>query len=320
MKRFCTTYFLLLIAFTFLFGTAAFSQALAIQTTVDSNEILIGQHLHVKVAVNFPAGKYRVNFLSVPDSMRHFELIGEPKADSTFTDNQLTGINQTITLTSFDSGKWNLPVFKVSVLPSASGPAMSLYTDSLPVTVSFSTADTTSELKDIKPVYDVTVPYPWWYWVAGAAALLLLIAAIYFGRQYFKNRKVKQPVVSKQSAYATAMTAFGELEKLNLSDPVQVKLYHTRLVDIFRQYLTSTSGVNQLSKTSGDLLLQLFEYRLHKDDIATAAAALRCSDAVKFAKYVPAEADSREALQTVKAVIEMLHKNTPAATPAANTK
>ena len=139
MKRFCTKYLPLLIAFTCLFGTASFSQAPAIQTSVDSNEILIGQHLHIKVAVNFPAGKYRVNFLSVPDSMRHFELIGEVKADSTFTDNQLTGINQTITLTSFDSGKWNLPVFKINVLPSAAGKAMSLYTDSLPITVSFST-------------------------------------------------------------------------------------------------------------------------------------------------------------------------------------
>ena len=317
MNQFCTKY-LQLIAFTFLFGTAAFSQTPAIQTTVDSNEILIGQQLHLKVAVNFPADKYRVNWLVVPDSAQHFDIIEKGKADSSFTDNQLTGITQIITLTSFDSGKWNLPIFKVSLIPVNAGSGVNLYSDSLPVTVSFSTADTTTQLKDIKPVYEVTVPYPWWYWVAGAAALVLLIAAIYFGRRYFKNRKVKQPVVSKLSAYLTAVKALQELESLDLTDPIQIKNYHTKSVDIFRQYLSASSGISQTSKSTGDLLMLLFEYHLHKDEIARTATSLRRSDAVKFAKYLPEPADSRAGMHTIKEIIETLHKNTPVAAASGN--
>ncbi len=320
MKRFCSKYLQLLLVFTLLFGNATFAQAPEIQTTVDSNEILIGQQLHVKVAVNFPAGKFRVNWLSVPDSAQHFDVVEKGKADSSFTDNQLTGITQTITLTSFDSGKWNLPIFKVSFVPIITGSGLSLYSDSLPVTVSFSTADTTTQLKDIKPVYDVTVPYPWWYWAAGAAAILLLAGLIYFGRRYFKNKKVKQPVVSKLSAYLTAIKALEELESVDLTDPVQVKIYHTKSVDIFKVYLSASSGVNQASKSTGDLLMLLFEYHLHKDEIAKAATSLRCSDAVKFAKYIPETADSRQNMHTIKEMIEILHKNTPVVIPPGNKK
>ena len=88
-----------------------------VKTTVDKNKILIGQQFTVHVKANFSGDDYYIKWVKLPDSLQHFELIEKSKIDSVFTNEKLSGLSQSFTFTSFDSGKWIFPSFKINFSP-----------------------------------------------------------------------------------------------------------------------------------------------------------------------------------------------------------
>jgi Domain of unknown function (DUF4381) len=293
-------------------GCCAFLFSVAqpvVKTTSDKNEILIGQQFAVKFQAVFSGEDYYIKWVTVPDSLQHFELVEKSKIDSVFTNQKLSGLSQTFTLTSFDSGKWIFPSFKISFSPVKDDTTLSIFTDSLPVTVSYSVADTTSTLKDIKAIREVEVFNPVWYWVAGVLLLLLIVCLIVWW--YCRNKKnVKlQPLLSKLSPYEEAMQELGKLKTFNLSVPKEVQQYHNRLIEIFRHYLSRKENTDYLNKTTSDILINLKNSYLNKNITDKAAAALRFSNAVKFAKYIPPVADNEANQQLVKETIDLIESS-----------
>src|SRR4249919_2520008 len=73
-----------------------------VKTSVDKNQILIGDQFKLKIEASSLPGEYKINWPVIPDSLLHFEIISRGKVDSSYNDSRLTGLSQTITLTSFD--------------------------------------------------------------------------------------------------------------------------------------------------------------------------------------------------------------------------
>jgi BatD DUF11 like domain len=299
---------LFIAAFFLLMSASGFAQGPVIKTSVDKNNILIGEQLQLKVEASFEPDLYQVNWLSVPDTMPHFEVIARGKIDSSFTsDNKLTGLSQIITLTSFDSGQWRIPSFPINFDPLIDDTTLYLHTDTVSIGVYFLTSDTTNTLKDIKPIRLVPPASRFWYWVVGGVLILLLIAIlIWIIRVNRKNKKVPYKTVA--SAYSDAMNALEKLNEYDLTDAQQLKIYHSKLAEIFKLFFSYKQNVNRLSRTTDEVLIHLKEERLSNETFARLAAALRCGDAVKFAKYFPSPAISKECLTDIKTAIESLNK------------
>jgi len=156
----------------------SFCKGQTLKTSVDKNEILIGEQIKMKVDADFPPGVYNVRWLVIPDSLQHFEVLDRSKIDSVYSDDKLTHLSQTFTLTSFDSGQWVIPSFAIKFYPVNNDTIINAVTDSVPVTVSFSPSDTTNQLRDIKPIREVEAPNYLWYWIGGSLLLILLIVLI----------------------------------------------------------------------------------------------------------------------------------------------
>jgi len=291
-----------------LISVFSLAQGPVIKTSVDKNNILIGEQLQLKVEASFQPNIYQVNWLSVPDTMPHFEVIARSKIDSSFSsDNKLTGLSQIITLTSFDSGQWRIPSFPINFDPLVDDTTLYLYTDTVSIGVYFLTSDTTNTLKDIKPIRLVPPASRLWYWVVGGVLVFLLIAIlIWIIRVNRKNKKVPYKTVA--SAYDDAMSALGKLNEYDLTNAQQLKIYHSKLAEIFKLFFSYKQNVNRLSRTTDEVLIHLKEERLDNATFARLAAALRCGDAVKFAKYFPSPAISKECLADIKTAIESLNK------------
>jgi hypothetical protein len=320
MLVFCRKYLSAFFVFAILLCNTVFAQAPTLQTLVDSNEILIGGQFHLKLTTTFSANEYATKWVVIPDSLPHFEVVATAKSDSINTYNGITTLSQTFTLTSFDSGKWNLPVFRIDFRRLKDHAKIGLFTDSLPVTVSFSVADTTTALKDIKSVYQVSVDYPVGYWVVGGLILLLIIGLCFWAYRYWKNKPTAVSPVSKLAAFEQAIKALEALNQYHLSAPEQVKIYHTQLVDILKKYLSATTNTNHFNKSSSDILMLLKSYALDKEGIGKVATSLRCSDAVKFAKYLPLAEDSIANKLSIKDIIITLNKITTTPGPISNTQ
>ncbi|WP_301925950.1 DUF4381 family protein [Ferruginibacter sp.] len=280
-----------------------------VRTTIDKSEILIGEQFKLKVQANFSGDDYFIKWIALPDSMQHFELVEKSKIDSVFTNQKLSGLTQTFTLTSFDSGKWTFPSYNINFNPAKDDTTITMFTDSLPVTVAFSVADTTSALKDIKAIKEVEVFNPLWYWVAGGALIILLLALIYWW--YRTKKKSKTPVqsVSKLSPFEEAMQEIDKLKNFDLSEPKDIKQYHTKLIEIYRQYLSRKENTDYSNKTTGDMLIAIKSNYAATDILDKSAAALRFSNAVKFAKYVPLPSDSENNQRLIKDTIRLIESS-----------
>jgi hypothetical protein len=182
--------------------------------------------------------------------------------------------------------------------------------DSFYVNVGYAPADSSNQLRDIKPIISVSVFDYFWIYVAGGVLLLLLIAFLLY--RYFKKKKKDAPAtpLSKLSPFDEAMAELKNLSQFNLQDAAEIKQYHIKLADIFKNYLGRKQGKNLFNKTAGDLLANMKEVSLSSENISELATALRCTDAVKFAKYLPLPDQSGDALQKIKETIELTERTT----------
>ncbi len=280
-----------------------------VKTTVDKNEILIGQQFTVHVKANFSGDDYYIKWVKLPDSLQHFELIEKSKIDSAFTNEKLSGLSQSFTFTSFDSGKWIFPSFKINFTPVKDDTTLNTFTDSLPVTVSFSVSDTSKTLKDIKAIREVEVTNPLWYWAGGALVVLLLSLFIFWW--YRRRSKNEKPIQfqSKLSPYEEAMQELEKLKAYNLISSKEIPQYHTRLIEIFKNYLSRKENSNYTNKTTGDILIAISNNYNNKEILTKTATAMRFSDAVKFAKYMPAESDIESNKQLIKETIHLIESS-----------
>ena len=284
------------------------AQSPTVKTSVSNNSILIGEQFQLKIEAVFAGAAYKLNWINLPDSLQHFELIEKSKADSIYNNDQLTGVTQTFTLTSFDSGKWNLPIATLNIDPIKGDSTHNFFSDSLPINVSFSVTDTTAQIRDIKPLYEVSDKWPLWYWIAGGVSILILIALLVWLFRYWKKKRSTVGFKSKNNPFDEAMQQLDALKKYNLSDAADIKLFHSKLVAIFTGFLTANYNANHLNKTTGDLLIVLKSLEASAETVTKMASSLRSADAVKFAKYLPAPADSENCRQVIKETIIRLQQ------------
>lgn len=278
--------------------TASYGQA--VKTYIDRNKILIGEPIRFEIKVNLASSGYKVDF-GIPDSIPHFDVIDQGKSDT--TDGGTYSMRQTIVFTSFDSGVWRFPSFPVTI--SAPGQASKAFaSDSVLIQVDYSPADSTNELRDIKPVMEVfVVDREWIYYAIGALAALIIAFLLY---RYFKTRKKKTPPVfnTKLTAYEEAIKGLNQLQASG-SEP---KLFYSTLSDIFKRYYSRKANINVMPDTTGDLLVRLKGQSSSSDIVSTTAEVLRFGDAVKFAKFLPSENENLQAVSYMKQVIDYLEK------------
>lgn len=294
-----------LLLFSLVLAAVQQAGAQAVQTVINTNDILIGEQIRFEIKVNLANSSYNID-IDIPDSVPHFEIIDQNKYDTTDAAGVYT-LRQSIVFTSFDSGVWKIPSFPVSIsFPNKA--TQKFLSDSFLVRVGYSPADSTGQLRDIKPVMEVFVIDRQWMYIAAGILLALLLA--YFIYRYFKTRKKKEPALfnTSQSAYDEAIKALQKMQKAPPTDATSLKMYYVALSDVFKKYYSRKANRNLMSITTGDLLMQLQTQVKDAQVISGAAEALRCGDAVKFAKYNPPASQTEQSVQQIKTAIEHLEK------------
>lgn len=279
-----------------------FSQAEQnVKATTDRKQILIGEPIQLTLEVNVPLGS-SVTWPPL-DSIPHFEFIEKNKIDSVEnTDGKL--FRQHLTITSFDSG-----THAIQSLPFLIDNKKYL-TDSIPIEMSFSKFDPKKDYHDIKDILDIENPYT--RYLIWAVVLLTLIAAVFF--IYFVQKKKlistiePREEVSKLSPYEQAMQSLEELKKQKLAESGNTKLFYTRLNDILRLFVARKLQISSMEKTNEELILQLNQLNISREQFYQLAESLRMSDFVKFAKYVPGYHDNENNFVIIESSIKLLNQ------------
>ena len=215
----------------------------------------------------------------------HFEILGRSTIDSQVSDNKKI-LKQTFLLTSWDSGRWNLPSFSLR---------RSNRTRPIPIDVSFSPFDSKQAYHDVKDIMEVNRPgrVKWYWYIVG----LLFLAVLFFLLFPFKKKKKEEVLI--EGAYKKAIKRLDALKKRDLAQK-DTKAYYTELIDIFREYLHHKKNIQSFSKTTEDLGAQIRILHLPGNDYQQLLEVLQLSDFVKFARYQPSAPEHQTSHDVIK--------------------
>lgn len=201
-----------------------FSQT--VKAEVDRDRIFIGEQIKLKLSAE--RAKAGITWFSFPDSVNHIEIVKRSKIDTVLNGNY-TNYYQTISITSFDSGRWDFPPLSLAGI-AQSTPPVSI--DVLPVDVS-----KMQDYNDIKDIEEAKRGNNGLITFIIAVITLLSLAIIYWLLTKKKKTVLPDPGLNgKLSPLEWAMAELNKLNPQNLNTPAEVKKYYSDLTNISRTF------------------------------------------------------------------------------------
>jgi len=260
------------------------ARAQDVKATADKEQIAIGEQFRLLLQAGIREGQDAGWF--VVDSPQHFEILHAGKIDTQRNGNDLF-VSQVFTLTSWDSGKWQIPSFTMG----------KLRTEAITVNVVYSPSpfNTEQPYHDIKDIIEVKKPtQSKWHWYVIGVLVLIVLFYLFFPKE---KKKPAPAFVPDEGAYSKALRQLDELKAAGAKD---VSVYYTELVNVFREYLHRRKNIQSFSKTSDDLAIQAERLKMDREGYQRLLQALRLSDLAKFARFEPNTEENNAALETIR--------------------
>lgn len=284
-----------------------YSYAQIVSAAIDRDKIVIGEQVVLQLKVEgIENGSSLTKWFNFPDTVNHLQVVSRDNID-TININGVLSFVQKITVTSFDSGLWKFPLLAISYSDSVGSKERIITTENISLTVLPVDVSALKDYHDIKDIIEVEPQKDYWiYGVTGLSVLILLLIVWLI----FKPKKkpvVKEIKVSLPgTAFERAMQQIGNLQQENKAGNMLPKLFYQKLDEICRSYFDEQFGTSTLRSTSDEMMLTM---KLFLQDEATRTQfyqAVRLSNAVKFAKYIPQQAQEDITISTIKKTLQYL--------------
>lgn len=302
MKKVMKQIFLVAAAILLVFSNA-FSQDVAVNSSIGNDSLLIGSQMKFNIGVAMPKGSHVV--LNGPgESVGQGIEVLNSTIDSVMNGDRLN-INYHYLITSFDSGRYTIPSYKLTV--KSGDKAEELYTDSMQLIVYSPPVDTSANIKDVKAVINApltfreVLPY-----AVGVIGLLIVIAVIIL---LVRRMKGKEPVRLKREVivppYIKALQTLDKLRQEKIWQKGRVKDYYIVLSDTVRKYVEEQFGIDAMESTTGETL-QKFRRFAYDDSLLLELleSLLNLSDLVKFAREDPTPTENETNLNNAYLFVE----------------
>ncbi len=270
------------------------AQEVEVSSSIDKQEIIIGEQANIKLNVKAD-NNLNIIWPNLTDTtFQKLEIVNLSKID-TIKQGDSNIYNQTITITSFDSGYYAIPAFNFKL---KDGKTFS--TKPSLVEVNSIAIDTTNTIKPIinpfkqKITFNEIISIAWKV-LLGLCVLFLVIFGII---KLIKNKKKKEnkpkEEVKKQEIKEVippnvkALDSLKKLKLINSADKDEVKEYYLGVTDILRLYISEVYNINAVEMTTYDIFEILKDNHLFaKEAYSIGYSIFELSDLVKFAKYFP---------------------------------
>ena len=282
-------------------GFFSHSQVL-IKTSVEKDKVLVGEPVKVTIEARLPLGQKMSWFML--DTIPHFEWMDKGLPVETDGIDGKTVLHS-FTIIGYDTGYWTIPHYTIKVENK------NYSSDTVGLRVDYDPGFNPEEnYRDIKETEEVTVEnknkLEWLYYVAGGLVLLLLFYLL------FRNKSAQQATknIVPLTPFDEALQSLAALRKERPAAAEEVKYFYTKLNDILRNFLSKQFRIPALEETNDEVIIQLRQLSIPGEQFSKTTEALRMADFVKFAKYLPAQADNEKALNIIESAIQSLNKPT----------
>jgi hypothetical protein len=270
---------------------------------LDPLHIRIGAHAVISMSAK--ADGPAVQWPVLGDTLsRQIEVIGVSEPDTVEVDGvggpATVMVVRRITITSFDTGYWAIPPFKLNV------GGRPVETQALLLRVDGFAVDAASVPADIKPIQRLPFSLIWWAqqrwkWIAGAGLAALIGAAVLLLIR--RMRKAPQQPVKEEAPIALHQRVLAQLDALEqerLWQQGQHKAYQSRLTDLLRGYIEERYRIPALERTTDELMHELRVSPLSNDHQVLLGNMLHAADMVKFAKALPSPQENEQLMASAR--------------------
>lgn len=274
-NRFVNTMFFYVVL---LFSLISYSQ---VTIKSDTTKIRIGEQFDYQIEVDAING---VEFYKLRlDSLQKIEVIKSHDIDTL-----KEKLIKKYTLTSFDSGRYQLPKQLVKIFSKP------VFTDSLIIDVSTVAVDTIKQpLFPIKAIQHQKLDlkdYAKNYWYLLPILIVLAFIVWYF---FIRKKETEEERIAKIPPFEMAVQQLESLDKKLLWQNNKTKEYYSELTDIIRTYIEKELKVQALESTTNELVKSIKKFNniqkldISKKTILKLKDLLQEADLVKFAKSKP---------------------------------
>lgn len=290
---FCIVTYMQFFVLVFLFCFRANGQDFSINASLDTNKIMIGEQIKLKVKVIKSGRGYDFGFPILLDTVaKNVEIVEQSQIDTIPGNGSNVTLNKEYTITSFEPGIQIIPPLKFAL--QHNNRIDTVESNSLHLEVFAMKLDTTNRIFDIKKPYEAPLTWTEFFHryypiiIAVLAVILVIILIIIF----YYRKKDEKPLIKlsrpKLPPHTIALNALDELKQKKLWQQDKVKRYYSELTEILRIYIEEKFKVNALEQTSDEILDALSEKRFYDNELnQKLAEILKLSDLVKFAKHKP---------------------------------
>lgn len=271
----------------FIFSVNSFSQEPSFKSKIDTNNVLIGDQINL--LLEFQSNKkINVIFPILPDSIGKLEVISRTKIDTVLQEG-LFKLSQKFTITSFDSGAYNLDPVTLFFEKEGSD-NIPLFSEQFVLKFSTVPVDTAQGFKDIKGVLDVPIPWTEYliYIIIAALAVALTFVGIYFYRKYKNKPKIEDLGYDPSiPPYILAFESLKQLDSEKLWQKGYVKEYYIRLTDIIRLYIQRQLKIDAPEMITDEIVDSLRKFGIESSLVIKMRTMFENADLAKFAKSEP---------------------------------
>lgn len=283
------------------FGMAT-GQEFEAKAKLDTTRMLIGDQTNLSISFKFPVTA-KIHWPAVGDTiLGYLPVIGRSKIDTAYTpDRKWITLHQTLRITSFDSGLYTIPPFRLYFREMPDTTMHYSQTEPLELLVHTVKVDTSQAIKPIKGLMKIPLTFreilPWL--IAAVFAGLVIGFMVY----YYRKRKKAEPVfrLKPRIVIPAYQFALNELEALRLKKLWQsgkIKEFYTEVTEIIRRYVEQQFDVMALESTTDEILEGVSRHpEISAGSRQKLQQMLTLADLVKFAKAHPLPVENEQSLQ-----------------------
>ena len=158
-----------------------------------------------------------------------------------------------------------------------------------------------TEMKGIKGPW--SVPPNWLLYILAAFLVIVAIGAIifFFLRKRTKPTDLQPEVLPQRQPHEIAYEQLNRIEGLDWVAQGEMKVYHTEISHVIRQYIAARYHIPALELTTQELLDRLQSEDIPKELIRQFFTSC---DLVKFARYSPAKPEAHERMEEARRIVD----------------
>ncbi|MFM2191087.1 MAG: hypothetical protein RLZZ118_44 [Bacteroidota bacterium] len=284
---------------------AIHAQDVQFSVGVDSNEVLIGDVIHLTVKLSYPTEKYALIFPNINEMFTSpFKIIEQGKIDTTES-SRYTTMQQTTTIASYDSGLYMLPKLHVNGLRTDADSSIDIIADSLLIRVSEVPININGDIKDI---VDAKIISERWEKIGIISAVILLVLLIIGLIIYWWIEKRKLQKNKPINVYDVVMKRMKAIENNSPNNIDEAKEYYSTITDSIKYYIQQRWQMPIRDKTSMETIRLLQEHKYTLQIVPALQNIFSLADMVKFAKMDSSASQNKKNYTNAINIIQVLEK------------